>query len=252
MKRCVQDRERARPAPGSWIVPAGLVLLAAMLLSACVGNGIPERKVDFDKPAQAVRAYLDYLRLEKAGVETVRMESRYYNRTVSLSIYLFTIAQAFEKFNRDNDAAKLYLRLLINYPLIYEKEQLGVEAENRLKWILGDKSWMSPTADELILRIEKTIITRNGAALKQVISRDFGLGRTRNERYAVPYEDALAVMTGELPDIVNPTVEVVDKTTPERMVLKVTGWRHHSKTWYLVLHKNLRLNAWEWDLAYWE
>ncbi len=226
--------------------------LGVLMLSACSSTGIPERKVDFDKPTQAVRAYLDYLRLEKAGVDSVRMESRYFNRTVSLPIYLFTIAEAFEKLGRQEDAAKLYLRLLVDYPLIYEKEQLGVDAENRLKWILGDKSWMAPTADELILRVEKAIITRDGGALKKVISRDFGLGRTRSERYAVPYQEVLKVMAQELPTITDPTVEIVNTTGQGRVVLKITGWRRQTKTWYLVLHKNLRLDAWEWDLAYWE
>ncbi|MCK5241563.1 hypothetical protein KAR34_03835 [bacterium] len=229
-----------------------LYILTGILLTGCVKGSIPQRNVDFKEPKQAVKSYYDYRRLEVAGVETVRLQTRYFNRTVSLAYYLYTIAQAFENFGRENEAKKLYLRLLMNYPVIHEGGQLGVMTENRLYWLLGDKSWVMSSLDELILKLERALQKHDQKALGKLISRDFGFGRNYSERYAVKYKDGLNMLTDELANLRRPTVEIISKAEDERVVLKTTGWENGEKNWFFAIHKNHRLQGWEWDMAYWE
>jgi hypothetical protein len=183
-------------------------------------------------------------------VEDVRLEGE-DERTVSLSYYLFMIAQGFEKFGRESDAAKLYLRLLTTYPVIHEGGQLGVMAENRVRWLIGDKSWIAPTSDQLILKIEHALQAKDMEDLSHLISRDFGFGRTVGDRFAVRYQDGLDLIAQEIKTLDHPMVEVM-QSDDEQVLLKTTGWERGNKTWYFELHKNQRRKGWEWDLAYWE
>ncbi|MBN1594429.1 hypothetical protein JW933_00740 [candidate division FCPU426 bacterium] len=229
-----------------------IFFILAGLSAGCRAPAMPLRNVDYKDPAQVVKSYYDYRRLEQAGVETLKVQSRYFTRTVSLSYYLYTIAQAFESFGRENDAKKLYLRLLLNYPSLHEGGQLGVMTENRLRWLLGDKSWVVASLDELILRLERALQKHDVKTLGRLISRDFGFGRDYRERYAVKHSEGLKMLEAELGGLQHPTVEIVSKTADEQVILKTTGWEHGQKNWYFGLHKNHRLQGWEWDLAYWE
>ncbi|MCD4812509.1 hypothetical protein K8S19_02265 [bacterium] len=232
-----------------WIVSI-IVLMA--VLPACMQGKIPQRSIDYQKPQEVVKSYYDYRRLEKAGVETIKIKTRYFDRTVSLAYYLYTIARAFESFGRETDAKRLYLRLLMNYPLLYQGGQLGIMTENRLIWLLGDKSWVVTSVDELILRLERAVIKQDAPALRKLISRDFGFGRDYNERFAVKYKDGLEVIVSEFGNLEHPQVEIVSKIEDDTIVLKTTGWESGNKNWFFSLHKNHRLQGWEWDLAYWE
>jgi len=227
-------------------------LLAVSFISGCTADKIPQRNVNYEEPRQVVKSYYDYCRLEKAGVETIKIKTRYFNRTVSLAYYLYIIAQAFESFGRESDAKKLYLRLLMNYPVIHEGGQLGVMTENRLRWLLGDKSWVMTSVDELILKLERALQRHDEKALGKLISRDFGFGRNYSERFAVKYQDGLKLLTDELSHLQHPTVEVIAKVDGEKVLLKTTGWENGKKNWYFAIHKNHRLQGWEWDMAYWE
>lgn len=227
-------------------------MLILIGLAGCSRDYIPQRSLDFEKPREVVRSYYDYRRLEQAGVETVTIKSQYFTRRVSLSQYLYLIAMAFEDFGKEADAKKLYLHLLIHYPVINEGSQLGVMTENRLRWLLGDKSWVLASVDELILRLERALCQQDVQALARLISRDFGFGRNYDERYAVKYQDGIKLISGELSGLRRPVVEVVSKIEDENVLLKTTGWEQGKKIWYFSLQKNQRMQGWEWDLAYWE
>jgi hypothetical protein len=229
-----------------------LYIFIGILFTGCVKGSIPQRDVDFTEPKQVVKSYYDYRRMEKAGIETVRLKTRYFNRTVSLAYYLYTIALAFESFGREKEAKKLYLRLLMNYPVIHEGGQLGIMTENRLRWLLGDQSWVMSSLDELILKLERALRKQDHKALGKLISRDFGFGRNYSERYVVKYKDGLEMLVEELARLQHPTVEVISKVDDERVILKTTGWENGKKNWFFALHKNHRLQGWEWDMAYWE
>lgn len=229
-----------------------LLLLLVMLMVGCGIKKIPERTINYQEPKDVMRSYYDYRGLEQAGIEAVRLKSQLYNRTVSLPYYLFTIAQAFEKFGRDQDATKLYLRLLMNYPLINEGEQLGINAENRLKWLIGNKEWIYSSVDEMIFQLDRAILNRDEQALKNLISRDFCFGRTKTERFAVQYQEGLKLIANGFEKLTNPVIEIIENFDDKRVVLKSTGWDQGNKIWYFALHKNERVQGWEWDLAYWE
>lgn len=228
------------------------IITLAMFAAGCGGSAIPERNAEFKDVKALVRSFRDYRKLEKAGVEAVRLKGKFLDRTVSMEFYLYTLGQAFEKFGRESDAAKLYLRLLTTYPVIHQGSQLGVMVENRLRWLLGDKSWIDPSLDDLILRIDRALHNRDAKALAALISRDFAFGRTYEDRFAVKYQEGLELIAQDLAGLKDPTVEVVAKTGEDQVLLKTTGWEEGNRTWFFALRKNLRHKGWEWDLAFWE
>ncbi len=229
-----------------------LIYIFIGLLSGCGGSEIPQRNAEFKKTQDAVKSYYDYRRLERAGVKTLKLRTINFDRTVSLAYYLYVIAQAFEHFERDSDAVKLYLRLLVHYPLLYEGSQLGVMAENRLRWLVGDKAWIIPNVDDLVIQLERALKTRDIKAVAGLISRDFGFGRTYKHRFAVTSRDGIELIGEEFKQLDHLTVEIVGEQDDEELLLKTTGWDKGRKTWYFALHKNQRLHGWEWKLAYWE
>lgn len=231
---------------------AGVILAAWVWLAGCGQQAMPQRSLDFDNPAQVARSLRDYRRLEKKGVETIAVKTHHLTRVVSLSYYLYLLALAMEQFGRERDAEKLYLHLLIQYPVLHDNSQLGVMTENRLHWLLGDKRWISPSLDELILKLEYALLKQDAKALEALISRDFGFGRNYEERFAVKYQDGARFLAEEMKTLRQPVVEIHSKTEAGQVVLKTSGWEDGRKTWYFSLRRNPRAEGWEWDLAYWE
>lgn len=229
-----------------------MVLVAWLGLAGCGRQAMPQRSLDFDNPAQVAQSLRDYRRLEKKGVETIAVKTHHLTRVVSLSYYLYLLALAMEQFGRERDAEKLYIHLLIQYPVLHDNSQLGVMTENRLLWLLGDKRWVSSSLDELILKLEYALLKHDAKALEALISRDFGFGRNYEERFAVKYQDGARFLAEEMKTLRQPVVEIHSKTEAGQVVLKTSGWEDGRKTWYFSLRRNPRAEGWEWDLAYWE
>lgn len=225
---------------------------ACIWLAGCGQQAIPQRTLDFDNPAQLTKSLRDYRRLERKGVETIAIKTHHLTRIVSLSFYLYLLAQAMEQFGREHDAEKLYLHLLIQYPVLHDHSQLGVMTENRLYWLLGNKGWVSASVDELILKLEYALLKQDEKALQALISRDFGFGRNYEERFAVKYQDGVRLLAEDMKTLHQPVVEIYSKNEDDQVVLKTSGWEDGKKTWYFSLRRNPRVEGWEWDLAYWE
>ncbi|MEW6516092.1 MAG: hypothetical protein AB1439_04220 [candidate division FCPU426 bacterium] len=231
----------------------GTVILAFwILLAGCGQQTMPQRNVDFENPSQVAKSLRDYNRLERKGVETIVVKTHHFTRIISLSFYLYLLAQAFEQFGRDQDAEKLYIHLLIQYPVLHDNSQLGVMTENRLYWLLGDKRWVMPSVDELILKLEYALLKQDEQALQALISRDFGFGRSYEERFAVKYQEGVHLLAEEMKNLHQPVVEIYSKDEDNQVVLKTSGWENGKKTWYFSLRHNPRAEGWEWDMAYWE
>jgi hypothetical protein len=228
------------------------VLAVWMGLAGCGQQAMPQRSLDFDNSTQVTKSLRDYRRLERKGVETIAVKTHRLTRIVSLSFYLYLLAQALEEFGRERDAEKVYLHLLIQYPVLHDNSQLGVMTENRLHWLLGDKRWVSPSVDELILKLEYALLKQDEQALQALISRDFGFGRNYEERFAVKYQDGVRLLAEEMKTLRQPVVEIYSKEEADQVVLKTSGWEDGKKTWYFSLRHNPRVEGWEWDLAYWE
>lgn len=228
-----------------------LVCLSVGLLTACE-RVFPLRQGEWQRPEQVLRSFYEYRQLERQGTEAVRLLVDRREHVVSLAFYLYSLAQAFERFDRDQDAAKLYLRLLASYPIMADGGQLGIMAENRLRWLIADKSWVLASESELILRLESALRRHDPKALGALVSRDFGFGASADDRFAVNYPETIQLLTAALKDLNTPTVEVVSEVENEKVLLKTTGWEHGTKTWYFTLHRNPKVQGWEWDLAYWD
>lgn len=229
----------------------GLVLALAALLGGCAEKEPPVRSGEFSGAGAEVRAYHDYLALERAGAESVHIVNLHEDEVVSLPFYLFMVARAFERRGRFQDAAKLYFRMLLSYSLLEDEGQLGVRVENRLRWILGDKSWALATPEELAKRLVLALARRDRDGLERLISRDFGFGRSEDDRYAVDYHEALQILEESLADSPEVALDTLVQTEPERWVLRTTGWIGEHRVWYFNLRRSPVLGAWEWTLAAW-
>jgi hypothetical protein len=211
---------------------------------------MPERNGIFSSTSEASVAYRDYLRLEKSGIEMVNLKMGENTIPVTLPYYLFTIGRELERLGQGRDALKLYLRLVMHYQVLDEENQIGTLTENRIHWLLGDKSWIQPTASELIRKIKHALELKNTQFLLPVISRDFGFGEERIERLPVNYKWAMTFFEDNWAGNVPLQVEVEPKD-PKTVWLKVTGWSREHKIWYFVLHERERPLGWEWDGVVW-
>lgn len=228
-------------------------MLAVLLLSGCVSHALPERSGAVEDAAGAVRAYRDYVGLERRGAEQVRLKSESGDEDVPLPYYLFMLAGEFERLGNSEDAVKLYLRLLTHYPLMEEEEsQLGIMAENRLRWLLGDKRWILRESGELTARLAAALAARDTTALQRIMSRDFGLGSDADERYAVDYREGLKMIRSSLDVSPRVTVDAVEEPEPGRVLIKTSGWHGEHAVWYFGLRHLDQPEGWEWDLAYWD
>lgn len=227
------------------------VFLGGWLAPGC-GDLIPERSGDFSRVQDLADSFRDYLRLEKTGVEVIRLKTGLKRRMITLAAYLFTLAQGFERAGRDSDAAKLYLRLLSRYPVLHEGSQLGIMAENRLRWLIGDQHWLVPSAQELTNRLGFALQHRDITLLGRLMSRDFGFGRDSSDRFAITPAEGFALFSQGLQTLKSPARLEISAAGETEWRLKSPGWEDGRRTWYFVLHKNPRRQRWEWDLAYWE
>ncbi len=228
---------------------AGLVCLFG-LLPACAPTHLPERN-GMAKTWQDVKgSYQDYLRLENAGVEMLDLKMGDTSVTVALPFYLFTIARECERLGKGPEAVKLYLRLLMHYPLLDEDNQLGIRIENRLHWILGDKRWLQPSAGQLAFRLQKALKTKNKKMLERFISRDFGFGEDTEDRVVVNYHWAVEFVDANWQNPSPLSVEVIPRDE-NTVWLKVSGWSGEHKIWYWVLRQREHPRGWEWDTVIW-
>jgi hypothetical protein len=228
-----------------------LILAACLLAAGCSAAPVPERSTEFKNRSDAVRTYHDYLHLESTGVETVHVRDSYFDQIVSLPFYLYLLAREFERAGKYSDAAKLYLRLLIRYSLLEEDNQLGVRVENRLRWVLADKSWIMGSSQELLLRLQQALATQDAAALERIISRDFGFGRDESIRYAVDYHDGLLLIRENLKRSPHVAVDSVIRPENGRIVVRTVGWEGDHRVWYFSLRRLDRPAGWEWTLVAW-
>ncbi len=226
------------------------LLLPALLLAGCTRNSIPLRNGEYRSLSETLRAYHEYLKLESRGVETVRLRTSAAELTVSLPHYLYRIAQEFEKRGKENHAAKLYLRLLLHYPLLDNDSQLGIRTDNRLRWLLGDKSWIVPSREELTLRLEEALQAHDLKTLQRLISHDFSFGLDDSDRLAVNYLEGLRFIAYNLNNAKRLDVQEVPQPSADQALLKATGWAG-GRTWYFTLHRSERPAGWEWIAASW-
>ncbi len=230
-----------------------LLLGLTLLLPGCPLWEPPLRQADLETSREAVAAYHDYLRLERFGVPTVRLERGGEVEEVELPEYLFALGEVFERLGRPRDAVQLYLRLLLNHPVLDRDDQLGVRTENRLRWVLGDQRWVVADLADLIRRLSAALAARDGEALRQLMSRDFGLGWNEDHRLAMDYQDGVSFFTSNFRGSEGVHVDRVDPVDPaQRVNLRTTGWGGSHPVWVLSLRHRARPGGWEWDLAYWE
>ena len=221
-------------------------------LTSCKLAIVPERKLINPDIKQIIKLYYDYYYLEKKGIQRVKLIQKDKISTLTLPEYLYTLGKSFEELGSENNAKKIYLRLLVNYPIIYKSNQLGVEVENRFNWLVGSKDWLKPNVDELILKLEKALSEKKQSMLKGLISRDFGFGSNQKDRFVINYKEALQIICKGFKNTSNFTMEIIPQTSEKKMVLKTTGWENGEKIWYFILNKNIKRKSWEWNLAYWE
>jgi len=129
---------------------------------------------------------------------------------------------------------------------------LGIRVENRLRWLLGDKSWVFSSADDLVSKLKQALSSRNIRALSRIMSRDFGFGSDAENRLAVNYHEGLMLIEESLKKSARVAVESISMEQPGRIRIKTSGWSGEHKVWYFSLHQQNRPKGWEWDLAYWE
>jgi hypothetical protein len=234
------------------LATAALVLGIGMHLAGCEWPEEKPRTLQWNSEKEIRRAYADYRWLESSGRQELTVENSVVEEKISLAFYLFKIAEALERVGRGRDAEKLYLRLLLRHTALQADNQLGVMAENRLRWLIGDKSWVAPAADILVQRLESALRSKNFRMLEKLLSRDFGIGRTLDNRFFLPYPEAIQLIEKNFQNAGPIVVEVIDEIPNEKMLLKTTGWDHGKRAWYLGLYHNRQAKGWEWNLAYWE
>ncbi len=226
-------------------------LVLALWLAGCGPGAIPDRNVTLQTFPDLLASYHDYLKLEKAGVGLVRLHLDGVVHTVSMPYYLFLIASGLERQGRPDDAVKVYLRLLTHFSLLGGRNQLGIRADNRLRWLLGDKSWVLPSV-ELVRRLRAALERKDPEALRRLISPDFGFGVDEADRLAVNYEDGLRIIAQNMQKARNLDLQVLQPADEDTILLKTTGWSGMKDTWYFFLTRPRGAEGWEWNLAFWE
>jgi hypothetical protein len=213
---------------------------------------MPERQGVFADLHQAQAAYRDYLNLEHRGTEMLKLTLGTEQVTVTLPFYLFTLGREFERLGQPDDAVKLYLHLQMHYTFLDDENPLGLRAENRLRWILGDKHWFKPTPEVLIEGLRRALEHKDPQALEELMSRDFGFGEDAGAGERVPLDNRWAVqmMSSRWAASPNLTLTLVSRDS-QRVFLKSVGWRGEHKIWNLVLHHRNRPQGWEWDTVTW-
>lgn len=233
-----------------WLV---LFLYLTLFVTGCSVFEPPLRRTDLSTSREAVAAYHDYLRLERFGVPTVRLQEDGQINEVALPVYLFALGEVFERLGRPQDAVKLYLRLLVNHPVLNGDDQLGVRTENRLRWVLGDKQWVKADLADLVRRLSAALAAQDVEALRQLMSRDFGLGWSEQNRLALDYQDGLNFLASHFRGSGGVHVDEITPVDPaERVNLRTSGWGGEHPVWVLSLRHRARPSGWEWDLAYWD
>jgi len=237
-----------------WLFRTCLLAWGGLLLCGCAPETMPERNGIFSSLPEVVSAYQDYLKLERAHTEMLKLKLGTDVVTVTLPFYLFTLGREFERLGRPQDAVKIYLHLQMHFTLLEDDTQnpMGLKTENRLHWILAEKRWFRPSATVLTAALSQALAAKNSQALEALMSRDFGFGEEigGGERVPLDYHWATKMISerwaGNLKISVNPASG--DANT---VYLKSEGWGGEHKVWTLVLHRRDFPQGWEWDTINW-
>ena len=232
--------------------PYTLIFAVCLLLGAgCTYGTVPERSLADLRLSEVYEAFRDFQRLAARGVEQVLLTDPPRARTVPLAHYLFGVAERFESLGRPREALKTYFHLAMRYALLDNRSTLGRRVDNRIRWHVGDKSWVRETPQELAGQLETALRARDFEKLERLISRDFAFGQNGTARLAVDYRQGLRVVSAALREAGGVEIDSLGYRNPETWVVRMQSESFGDKTWYFTLHEIEHPKGWEWDMAFW-